>query len=635
MYQPKYCMFFDNHTMKACPDVGHAFDANDFAVNLESCGVDLVGFPAKCNQGFCYYETTKGTRHPSLRAGHDMFGDIVAACGKLGIAVNAYLNCGLSNETAIEHPEWCMISPDGRILRPDIYDLGETTPYMRTLCFNSPYRGYILGLIREVAEKYPVKGFLLDSFNGFPCVCPHCVRGMNELGLDFRKDTEKFAEITKVRLAEDIAKMLLDINPEFLFFFLGLSVRDNARIGTYMECECLPTNPSWGYDYLPLMARYMRNVSDRTIINMTGRFYDWGDFGSLRPQAAIEYDLLFGLANGMRPNIGDHIHPRGDLNHAAFERISNIYNNIRQYEPWFEGARNLTEIAMVLTAQPSLNGAIRMLSELKMQFDVVDADCDWSKYSVMILPDDIVIDEKTAAKLAGKKVLATGFSGLNPDKTEFVLEHEWGVKYLGECEYDPAYFQMNGVTGMPTAVYSRGAKVAPLDDIKVLGNVIAPYYNRHWDGEYSHYYAPPDRMTELPFATLHNNTAYCSFPLFSAYYKQASVELRNVLATLLAELLPQPLLKVELPSFARAFVTAQTDRTMLHLLNYVPELRGKTLMVEEPIDACNVKVSLRTGHAPSKVRLTPHGPDLEFTMDGDYLHFILPEMCGYALIEVN
>ena len=42
MYQPKYCLFYDNHTMPACPDVGKNFDAEAFTDRIKSCGVDEI-----------------------------------------------------------------------------------------------------------------------------------------------------------------------------------------------------------------------------------------------------------------------------------------------------------------------------------------------------------------------------------------------------------------------------------------------------------------------------------------------------------------------------------------------------------------------------------------------------------------
>ncbi|MFA6176558.1 MAG: alpha-L-fucosidase, partial [Phycisphaerae bacterium] len=94
MHRPKYALFFDNHTMASCPDVGADFNAEEFATCISDCGVDFIGFHAKCNQGFCYYDTEIGIKHPSLT--RDMFGELIAACREKKIAVSAYFNCGLS-----------------------------------------------------------------------------------------------------------------------------------------------------------------------------------------------------------------------------------------------------------------------------------------------------------------------------------------------------------------------------------------------------------------------------------------------------------------------------------------------------------------------------------------------------------
>ena len=229
MYYPKYAMFFDFHTMKQCPEVGHKFNPEEFASTLESAGVDFIGFHAKCNQGFSYYDTKIGTRHPSLPEKFDLFGETVQACNRHGIQVSAYLNCGLSNEIAVQHPEWCQIGENNQIYHPEVM-ASQVTPYMRLMCINSPYRDYFLAQVEEIVEKYPVAGFLFDSFNAFSCVCPHCIRGMREAGMDFTnpEDVKKFAYMSAVRMAEDISALLRSRNPELLHYYLGLRPVDNA-----------------------------------------------------------------------------------------------------------------------------------------------------------------------------------------------------------------------------------------------------------------------------------------------------------------------------------------------------------------------------------------------------------------------
>ena len=650
MYNPKYALFFDNHTMAACPDVGSDFNAGEFAGRIKDCGADFVGFAAKCNQGFCYYDTAIGIKHPSLQ--RDMFGEMVSACRTENITVTAYLNCGLSNEDAIQHPEWNTISPSGKIYQPDIAELGWISPYLRTMCVNSPYRDYLISLILEVAAKYPVGGFLLDSFNGFPCVCPTCIRKMKELKIDWRDENEviKFAKASALRLAEDIAAVIKKLEGDYLLYFLGIGFKDNVRIGSYLECECLPTHPCWGYDFLPIMSHYLRTLSGdkRPVLNMTGRFYEWGDFGSLRPQAGIEYDLYCGIANGMRPNIGGHIHPRGSTQKAIFERIQAIYSRMQQNEQWYSEAYNLVDIAVMAvdpaSKPPSIIGVSRMLSELKMQFDIVEVDSDLTKYNLLILPDDILLSPETAAGIKdfineGKAVISTGCSGLDLDKKSFALETEWGVKYLGESPFDPAFFQpapklSAGLPNIPLALYKRGIEVKPDDEVEVGAVLIKPYYNREWNGVYSNFYLPPDALTDAPLVTFNGKIAHITHPIFNTYYELASVELRTLFANILNRLLPEPLLKISgLPSFAKATVTRQEKRRMVHLINYVPELRGKSEIVEEPLWAKNIKVSLRVDDfIPETAYLAPERKTLELKREGEYVSVVIPEICGYQLL---
>lgn len=654
MKHPEYVLFFDNHTLQACHNVGREFDAGAFAGQVKEIGAELVGFPAKCNQGFCYYDTKIGIRHPSLKAGHDYFGEMVSACNKQGIKVTAYLNCGLSNEDGVMHPEWCQIGKNGEFFHPEIIN-SVITPYMRIMCINSPYRQYILSLIREVKEKYPVSGFLLDSFNAFPCYCRHCIEGMKKLGFDPENDSdaEKFARLSAQSLGEEISAIIEPRKNDQLLYFLGLSARDNLKYGSYLECECLPTYPSWGYDALPIQARYLRTLvkNNEPVFNMTGRFYSWGDFGTLRTDAAIEYDLFYGLANGMRPNVGDHIHPGGIYHPGIRERLKKVYSTLKQYDPWYRGASNPVDMAVFLInpyGSHNTKSAIRMLCELKMQFDCVDEFNDWSKYKIIVLPDDILFTDTLKTKVetylkAGGKIIATGESGLDPEKKKFCLEKEWGVTFKKDKTFDPAYFTMideykDLVPALPLSVNSVCLETEALPGTEVAGKIIAPYYDHKWDGVYSFFYTPPEKVTDLPFITFTGQVAYCSGKLFDGYNTAASVELRHVFKAMVDHFLTDPLLKAEagFPSFARAIVSEQPGRMMVHLMNYLPEKRGEMLIVEDAFETCNIKLKLRLdGRKVKRVYIAPAEEDIAFEPDGDHVIFTVPRICGYGLAVVE
>jgi hypothetical protein len=648
MYDPKYCLFYDNNTMSAFPGVGEAFDVEAFTDRIKRCGVDYLTFHARCDQGMAYYYTKTGTRHPSLK--YDLFGKLAESCKRKGIALTAYFNGGISSDEGLHHREWTTLSFDGRGYREPRF-----TPYVRTMCYNTPYRDHLIEMVKEIAENYPISGIFIDCMGSYPCICPVCVKEMKERGIDWNdlEEVTRFSEFSLTRLSKDIAVVARSINPHLLLYFSETGYEEQADFGTYLECIGLPTG-GYGYEFLPVMSHYMRTLGSKPVLNMTGRFYEWGDFGGLRPEAAIKSELLYGLANGMRPDIGGQFHPRGDMENAVLDRIEKIYTEIQKMEPWFNHAKNITEIAIVyrnnihnIRDDEQLRSAVRMLSELKQQFDVVTEFSDWSKYKLLVIPDDILFTEEISRRVknhinAGRAVISSGSSGLNQEKSKFVLEKEWGLQYEKECDYDPVYFKASGnlsrnLPDMPISLYSSGIEAKTLPGTSVGAYLIKPYFNRGWNGEYAFYYNPPDKTTDIPALTINGKVAHFSHRIFSGYSQQAPVELRHLLENVLDGLLPEPLLRADnLPSFSRAFVTEQPGRRMVHILSYIPELRGKTQMIEEPIELYNIHIALRNDNrTPKKVYLAPVKKALPFNIINGYINITIPEIPGYAMIVLE
>lgn len=636
--------------MPACPDVGDNFNEDAFTSRIKSAGIDYLTFHARCDVGMAYYNTRIGIKHPSLK--YDLFGKLASACQRKGIALAAYLHAGISSAEGLQHRNWTTLAFDGREYREPRF-----TPYVRTMCYNTTYRDHLIAMVEEIANNYPVAGFFIDGLDKFYCICPICVKEMKELGIDYEsyEDVGFFSEFSALRLSQDISDAARAINSDFLLHFKGIAFEQQEGLSTHLESVHLPTTHG-GYGILPVLSSYLRTLGDMPIINMTARFYEWGDFGGLRPKTAIKSELLYGLANGMRPNVGGHFHPRGDLENAVFDRIEDIYKDLQAMEPWYDNARNITEIAVIYPrdnqnilqlsySDVQLQAAVRMLCELKQQFDVVTTYSDWNQYKVLVIPDDIILDEEVTRRIrehidAGKAVISSGISGLDQQETHFVLGKEWGVKYLGKNDFDPAYFTVGknfnqGLPDMPLSLYSTGIDIEPLPGTRVEANLIKPYYNRHWDGEYAFYYNPPDKVTNKPALTINGNVAHFSHRIFSGYSDKASVELRTFFSNVLDGFLPSPLLKHEnLPSYSRAFVTEQPGRKMVHLLSYIPELRGpSTQIIEEPVGLSNVNFSLRIdGNTPKEVYLAPCRTSLPFEIINDYIHVTIPTGRGYSLI---
>ncbi|HQK94468.1 MAG TPA: beta-galactosidase trimerization domain-containing protein [Armatimonadota bacterium] len=657
MHDPKWCIFFDFHTMPANPDVGKGFDFDAITGQLADAGVDYMVFPARCNLGMAYYNTKVGIRHPALE--YDLIGRLSAACEKRGIALTTYINIGLSHEEALLHREWCVVTEEGYTYKPNRLD-----HFFRQMCYGTGYADHVIEMVREVASGYPVAGFFFDCMYTSPCVGVECLREMRELGYDWQ-DAEQLHEYNYLkmnRMAQRLSDAARAINPELLIYCNGIDYEAQRDSGTYLEFECLPTG-GWGYEALPVGARYLRTLG-KPVLNMSGRFHkSWGDFGGIRTEPSLEYDLVYGLANAMRCTIGDHFHPRGDINQPVFDLYRHLYDRLRPLEPWLEGARAEVDTAVVWpmpypgykcmspAKRPewdkhytAIKGACRMLCELKWQFDIVTDYIDWDAYDLLVLPDHTLLDEEWAERIRrhlakGGAILSSAWSGLDPERKGFVFP-EWGARYGGDDPYDPAFFtpakgMAAGLPDMPITLYQKGTSIEPLDGAEVLGEIIAPYYNRHWDGEHGFLYMPPDKPAGRAFGVLRDRVAHFSHPLFTSYIVDGQIPVKRFVSNTLARIMSEPLVRAPgMPSFARVNVTAQPHRRMLWVMSYVPERRGDTVdMIEEPIELRDVAVSLRAdGREVRSVYLAPDRQPLTFSLRDGYLHTVVPQVRGYAVV---
>lgn len=643
MHKVKYALFYDNHTHPENPDVGKNFDPEDFTDQIKSCGVDYLAFHARCNAGMAYYNTKIGTRHPALE--YDLFGQLAECCKKKDITLVAYLNGGISTYETMLHREWSTQYLPGTGL------FGKVSPYATTVCYNSPFRAHIIAMIREIASNYPVAGFFIDCLAPYPCVCPTCVKMMKAQGIDYtdEKQVREFARKSALSYSSDIASAVREIIPDPMLFFNGPAFGTVKDTDTFFDCECLPT-AGWGYEYLPVMVHYMRNIKPgMQMLNMTGRFYNWGDFGGLRTANSLKFDLFYGLAHGLRPNIGGHFHPSGEQEQAVFDRIREVYSELRQYDPWYEDAAPAADIAMVCsgdskdwhTIEP-IRSCVRMLEELKMQFDIVLADCEkpWSQYKVLILPEQIAVTDLLAERIRTHIAAGGAFFACGQEAAE-KFGSELGIRCLGDCGLDPVYFRMHGdfdadLPNMNLSLYAKAVNAETTSAI-CSSHLVKPYYNRAWTGTHAIYYTPPQEETPMPFITVNGKCVWCAGDLFTGYAQRGALHLRDIFRNVLTELLPEPLIRVgKLPACVRLVMTEQAERINLHLIAYSPEKRANSTVVEDPAAVLNGEFSVRTaGRKINRAYLAPDRTPVDFKTVGDYTLIKLPPFEGYALVTLE
>ncbi len=664
----------DFHTSPLIEGVGADFDAEEFAHTLHDARIDSITCFATCHHGMSYYPTKVGTLHPHLK--RDLLGEQIAACHRQGIRVPAYITVVWAEEQASQHPEWRQIRKDG--MPAGRTPLGPVGLHdWQWLCMNSPYADHVAAVAEEVVRGYPVDGLFFDIVMTVQpgCVCRYCLSGMLAAGLNPEDDGDlrRHALTVERRFMERISTLVRGLRPDLTLFFnsrLRLSgdpatgIRPEAPYYSHWEIESLASG-GWGYDHVALYNRFFQTFPEPRL-GMTAAFHrSWADFGTVKSQAALDYECFRMLAGGAACSIGDQLHPRGALNGETYRRIGATYAAVEARDPGCRGAEPVVEVGLLLrpevhsgTRSAGLageQGAMHMLLQLGVQFAVIDRDADFKAYRAIIAPDEVRFDPDLAAKFkaylaSGGAILLSHESGLRPDGQGFALENEMGVEYRGPAHYDveflrPAAALADEIPAMDHALYERGSAVRARAGATVLATIIPPYFSRTWRHFNSHAQTPPDTIATPAFdaIALRGRVAYLSHPIFHAYYQHGYPVYRQLAAALLRRLLPAPLLRSNLPTTAEVTLLRQaakgtdgSERLICHILHYVPQRRTPDLdLVEDIIPLHDVTLEVRTGWTPRHAYLAPERAPLPVIVEGDYATVRVPIVHGHAMVVLE
>lgn len=638
MKKLKRVIHIDFHTMPGIYNFNENYDAEKFADILKDSHVEYVNLFCKCNLGFAYYPTKIGIPYPYMKG--DMFGDTIKACHKRGIGVSAYFNVGIDHEHARLHRDWVVVSPDGKIMKDNKED-----SFFRPMCYHSPYREYIKGMVKEVVERYSPDGVFLDCFDVRPCHGNECVEDMIKAGLNplDEKDVYEFARKDYLSLCREFKEIVGNDRYFYINGWRDFVTNEELRdIYSHLEIEGLPS--CLGYDYYATCVAYARTIK-KDYLNMTGRFqFSWGDFGGYKGKASLQNDMWDSLINGAEYCVGDHMNPAGNLDPYIYKDIKEVYGELEKYEEYTYDSEYKADIAVFTDKkvyEERYFGISRMLNELKYTFDFVDEDSDVTKYKLLVFPDGIKTTAKMAEKAkkhiaAGKGVICVGDGGLNESGADFALE-EKGHTFVGKDPFDSSYFEMtdekSGICGFKWSMYKPG--ILFKSEERPRAKYIKSYFNRHWDGEHCYIYTPPEKETEYAVLSRAGNIMRICFDIFGAYREYAMKAHKTLFDYCAKELMKDPVVKAEeLPSTARVGVTESDKTLQLHVKATYPEKRGALEIVEEHAylpEGLTVGVKGKYKRAFEPIS----GKEIKFVYENGYTRVILSQICGYVMIVLE
>ncbi|WP_068605987.1 beta-galactosidase trimerization domain-containing protein [Paenibacillus swuensis] len=410
-----------------------------------------------------------------------------------------------------------------------------------------------------------------------------------------------------------------------------------------------------------MSARYAQRLG-MDFLGMTGKFHTfWGEFGGYKHPNALRYETSLSLANGARCSIGDQLHPLGLMDEATYTLIGKAYSEVAEKEPWCENVKNVADVGLLSVEAAGIHtpetqaeytsesdsGAVRILLEGNILFDVLDLEADFSNYKVLILPDGIQITPVLEAKLtpylsAGGKILASGASGLRTDGQELALD--LGVKRLGENQYRPSYFkpyfELESLGKSSFVMYGKGQNVERTESGTVLGDVENSYFNRDIFTFCSHQHSPSTLNSAGPGMVESSNGIYLAWNVFEDYATKGSLVLKEIVLYALKRMLSDEItVTTNLPAQGVTTLQHQEEhqRYVQHLLYASPVKRGNGVeIIEDIVPIYNVKAAVKVGSVDVKeVYLAPQMIKLPYKVSGNYVSYTVPSMECHQMIVIE
>jgi len=649
----------DFHTSPHILDVAKDFDPQKFARTMKNANVDSVTVFAKGHHGHMFIKTDHPSRHPGLPKGLDLTKEQVKALKAEGIRAPIYISVQVDEFAANTNPGWIVINPDGTQAK----GAGPFGASWQILDMTSPYMAYFQEQVQQIIENFDdVDGIFFDMCWNQPSASAWAKQAMLAMNLNPAREADRnlYADGLSQRYMKTLRDQVCRVHPKAGVYFnsrpLSLLPRDLHQM-THVEIEGLPTG-GWGYMYFPINVRYVRTF-DVPYLGMTARFHKtWGDFGGIKPEPALKYEISQFIAHGACCSVGDQLHPRGVLDKAAYDTIGRVYGHAKACQPWCEGAVPQTD-TVVLSGlgsgymQPAggtREGFTRMFQQFRSQFNMIDPETDFAKYKLVVVPEQTRIDARLAKRLdafvaKGGAVLIAGNSGLSPvEGKPGTYEVAWkNLPVAGPVSDSPftvTYFRamadMPGVPDTDNVIYERGLRVKPATGAKVLARVVEPYFDRAWNHFCSHGQTPQDKLTPYAAAIVKGKVAYLPYPVFSLFGQHATPSIRALVAACVREIMGRPMVEAAGPTGLEISVMAKDNMTVVHLLYASAERRCPSLdLVEDVIPLHNVPVSLAAKRKPNRAYLAPSREPLEFTYSGGRVDFTVPTVEIHQMVVLE
>jgi len=670
----------DFHNPPEALDVGAQFNGDDFAEAVVASGADSVVVFAKDHNGYAYWDTTIGRRHPHL-AKKDLFGEAVEACRRRDLTVLAYYSCLVDN-VAAETEDWRQQDSNG------------TTPMLgpyRHVCPNSGYlEEYLLAQMAEVTARYPIDGWHVDIiyFGSDACWCRHCRALMAKSRID-HSDSREVWQFRSAAIEQVVRRMTETVRRRregLILSYNNLLKIGCERLVRWADIVDVEVSFSWApQGYADLFGRHIRSLGRTFALTACSRAGGYGSYGTLTSAAQLKYEMAMSMALGGHCQIVNELLPDGTMPPETITRIREVFDFVKDRQEWCTDVQAVPCAAIMGVSRTEINdkepaaiwGAVRILSESHIPFTVVDETADIRPYRVVVIPevDSLSCDVWERLKKYvenGGVLFLTGCSVIAEGPCATITGELLGINPCGQGPNDLCYLRLSrtiscALPRMDRAVRGSWAAVKAAGAARSLARVVLPQFP---DGRVAASWGnPPQRGTSEYDAVVINSygagqTVYVCCPLFAHYAFRPDAEQGRFIGNLLQQAIPhsQRPLVVDLPPSARVSLLSQGHRWVCHLLRgdlrpggckddplamtgssnpatpFTTTTSGGQmgLSVAEPSPVRDVRVLLRPPFKPQRVYLVPGNRELNYVKkDAATIEAVIPQVGSHTILVVE
>jgi hypothetical protein len=648
----------DFHTSPYIPDVGSEFDPTEFAKTLRESRINSITIFAKCHHGMNYYPTKVGTQHPALK-GRDLMGEMIQALHREGIRCPIYTTVGWEEDAAQRFPAWRQMRIDGTFSNCNADGSIYPGPWKFMNFLHPDYLDYMEEHVREILSGYEVDGLFFDIlFFGHQACWSESSRAFRKKDGLLATDLEtqmKFEHAAQEAFTNRFSSLIRKLSPQATIFYNSVNrafvdhqwgIRARHADSSHFEIESLPSG-FWGYQHFPRLARLISHWG-KPWLGQTGRFQKmWGDFGGIKPQAALEYECFRSQALGGGNSVGDQLPPRGKLDAAAYRLIGAVYAQCEKAEPFYEESKPLTQVGIICPSYPGLKetetskseeGAVQMCEETHYESAMLDDASELSSFDLLILPDHVTVTPRLKANLEayykqGGKLILSYQSGLDAGG-------KWALDFLpvqieGEVEKYPTYWRARPEFEEELALsdrvfYQQGLNVVGGLGTEVLVDRVLPYFKRTDLHFSSHFQTPPVAAPDRYAAVIAGKRfVYFADPVFREYRQAGNIAARDGWRRAMLRLIGLAPFGAGLPTTVLSVPRRRGDDLILTLLHYVPLRKALDIdVIEERMNFAGLILHLPA--AAKQVRVFGEKQPLSQAEGGG---FHLPVSPGRLLLE--